>query len=372
MIGSTGAMKWVAGPSPSPTTIFFCASSTMDLSKFRCPQCRQSRWTANSEAWTCDACGRAYPCVAGIPKLFLDEKLAAKDRNLRDTFYNGLFGALYRHTMPFLNLPSRPLKLSWAYWLVFFLTSSACAALLAYLGDLVFIRRFTVIRSVDVIILAATIAVGFFFVRHAYLFWLFLLAIPVKISLVSKTFNPVQSFGTVHARAIEKLKARGAVLRVLDVSTGSCNSLFRHGWMGLNAEFTGVDLSETMLLQGLRFMADHGLPIDLALASATDLPFQSGTFDVVMSYGAINSMSDPELALKEMARVAKVGAFILFLDEQLYGQASWIEKLYFRRVLSSHNVIHHCPVELLPTDLGEVDVHQVYQFYYICTASKMS
>ena len=344
----------------------------MDLSKFRCPQCRQSRWTANSAAWTCDACGRAYPCVAAIPKLYLDEKLAAKDRNLRDTFYNGLFGMLYRHTMPFLSLPARPFKLSRVYWLAFLILFSAFVALLAYLGNLVFMRRFTAIDIVDVMILAAAIAVGFFFMRHAYLSWLFLLAIPVKIALIFKKFKPAQSFEIIHTRAIDKLKARETILRVLDVSTGSCSSLFKHGWMGLRAEFTGVDLSETMLMQGLQLMTNHGLPIDLALASATDLPFQSGSFDVVLSYGAINSVSDPELALKEMARVAKAGAFILFLDEQLYGQASWIEKLYSRKVLSSHNVIHRCPIELMPTDLGEVEVHQVYQFYYICTARKLS
>jgi SAM-dependent methyltransferase len=344
----------------------------MDLSKFRCPQCRESRWTTNSTAWTCDACGRAYPCIAAIPKLYLDEKLAAKDRDLRDTFYDGLFGVFYRHIWPLLSLPARPLKLSWAYWLLHFGLLSVFAALLAYLTNLIFIRQFTEFYIVDVIILAVTIAVGFFFVRHPYLIYLFVLAIPVKISLISKKFKPAQSFGTVHSRAIEKLKARGTILRVLDVSTGSCESLFKHGWMGLNAEFTGIDLSETMLMQGLQFMTDHGLPIDLALASATDLPFQSGTFDVVLNYGAINGVSDPELALKEMARVAKAGAFMLFLDEQLYGQASWVEKLYFRKVLSSHNVIHHCPVELLPTDLEEVEVHQVYQFYYICTARKIS
>jgi hypothetical protein len=72
-----------------------------------------------------------------------------------------------------------------------------------------------------------------------------------------------------------------------------------------------------------------------------------------------------------MVRVAKKGGTILFLDEQLYPRASAVERMYFKKVLSSHNVIHECPVGLLPPDVTDVKVHQVYQFYYICTAVKV-
>jgi ubiquinone/menaquinone biosynthesis C-methylase UbiE len=82
-------------------------------------------------------------------------------------------------------------------------------------------------------------------------------------------------------------------------------------------------------------------------------------------------MTNPKQALAEMSRVAKSGALLLFLDEQMYANASWIERTYFKRVLSSHNVIHHCPVELLPADVEDVQVAQVYEFYYICTARKL-
>jgi ubiquinone/menaquinone biosynthesis C-methylase UbiE len=81
-------------------------------------------------------------------------------------------------------------------------------------------------------------------------------------------------------------------------------------------------------------------------------------------------MSDPGLALEEMARVAKRGGLVLFLDEQLYDHASVVERMPFSNVLSSHNVIHNCPADLLPTDLTQVEVHQVYHFYYICIATK--
>jgi ubiquinone/menaquinone biosynthesis C-methylase UbiE len=163
---------------------------------------------------------------------------------------------------------------------------------------------------------------------------------------------------------------RESKLQILDVSTGSCNSLYKHGWMSLDAGYTAIDLSATMLKKGQELMAGRGIPVDLVLGDALNLPFQSNTFDVVLNYGAINGMTDPKQALAEMSRVAKPGALLLFLDEQMYANASWIERTYFKRVLSSHNVIHHCPVELLPVEVAGVQVAQVYEFYYICTAHK--
>jgi ubiquinone/menaquinone biosynthesis C-methylase UbiE len=156
---------------------------------------------------------------------------------------------------------------------------------------------------------------------------------------------------------------------VLDISTGTGNSLFRHGWMKLDAEYTGLDLSETMLSQCQNFMTKEKVPVDLVIGDATALPFTNNYFDIVLNYGAINGYSDIRKALQEMKRVVKDDGLILFLDEQLYSTASFIEKIYFKKVLSSHNVIHHCPTELLPPDIGTVNVYQVYEFYYICTCT---
>ncbi len=159
-------------------------------------------------------------------------------------------------------------------------------------------------------------------------------------------------------------------MKVLDISTGTGNSLYRHGWMTLNGEYTGLDLSETMLTQCQAFFSAKKIPLDLIIGDATTLPFCDDYFDVVLNYGAVNGYNDIKAALSEMARVAKKGGLILFLDEQLYPKASFIEKLYFKFVLSSHNVIHHCPVEFLPDNVSNIQVNQVYEFYYTCTCYK--
>jgi ubiquinone/menaquinone biosynthesis C-methylase UbiE len=125
-----------------------------------------------------------------------------------------------------------------------------------------------------------------------------------------------------------------------------------------------------MLLRGLEFMAGKQVPMDFVLGDAARLPFASGRFDVVLNYGALNGYTDSGRALEEMARVAKTGGLVLFFDEQLYESASWVEKIYFHRVLSSHDVIHRCPVDEIPASLADVQVRQIYHFYYLCTSYK--
>jgi ubiquinone/menaquinone biosynthesis C-methylase UbiE len=341
----------------------------MNLSKYQCLVCHENRLRAFTTFWQCEGCGEKYPTVKGIPRLYLEQDLGQRDRALRDFFYNGFLGKYYQHVMPFLALPVRPAY--WNGWLVYGLIVSALLALVGYVANFFFFAaRWRTPSLLDLIALILFISVSYFLLRHRYLLFLFLLAIPVKISLLFTRFKPVESFAEIHAKHIEELLAKKDKLQVLDVSTGSCNSLYRHGWMKLNAEYTGLDLSETMLLQGLDFMTQKQVPLDLVLGDATRLPFAPETFDVVLNYGALNGYTNPKAALDEMARVTRSGGLVLFLDEQLYKSASLVEKIYFQRVLSSHNIIHHCPVELIPESLGNVTVHQVYHFYYLCTCYK--
>jgi ubiquinone/menaquinone biosynthesis C-methylase UbiE len=117
-------------------------------------------------------------------------------------------------------------------------------------------------------------------------------------------------------------------------------------------------------------MKERQIPMEFVLGDAARLPFDSASFDVVLNYGALNGYTNPQRALEEMARVSKPGGLVLFFDEQLYESAPWIERFYFLRVLSSHDLIHRCPVELIPGSLQQVSVRQIYHFYYLCTAYK--
>lgn len=340
----------------------------MNLSKYICPNCRRSELRIQSTVWNCEHCGKEYSTVNGIPRLYVENELGKKDKELRDKFYNGFLGRYYQHVMPFLSLPARPVRVSWKAWLVYFLVAFY---LLSVIGTFITLIVLAGPGSLVQFITALLIlAIGYAFYKHPYLFYLLLLAIPVKLSLLLNRFRPSKSFPEVHADVLKELSNRGERLQLLDISTGTCNSLYRHGWMNLDADYTGLDLSETMLLQGQALMKQRQAPVELVLGDATRLPFANDTFDIVLNYGALNGFTNPRLALEEMARVAKPRALVLFLDEQLYQQATFVERLYFRKVLSSHNVIHRCPVELIPASLSDITVHQVYHFYYICTCYK--
>lgn len=330
-------------------------------SKYRCPKCSGADFAASSTQWRCLTCGQVFACAAGMPKLFLEETLGPQDRKLRETLYDGLFGRFYQLTMPLIVMPVRPFAISWPHWLAYGASLLVLAGLVGWLfsGGVL-----------TLLALIAFAAIGWFFWRQPYLANLMLLAVPAWFSLSREPYVPPESFAQVHERVLAPLRKSKTRLQVLDVSTGSCNSLYRHGWMSLDADYTAIDLSETMLKQGSEMMSKAGVPVDLVIGDAVDLPFQDERFDVVLSYGAVNGLTDPARAIAEMARVAKPGATLLFLDEQLYPAATPIERRYFETVLSAHNVIHHCPVESFPPSLTDVQVSQVYQFYYICTARK--
>jgi len=305
-----------------------------------------------------------------VPRLYIEERVGREDLALRDYFYNGVLGRYYQHIMPFLALPVRPGY--WKGWLAYWLICAALLGLIGYAGVRIawLAQGRSALAPTDALAAVLLVAAALFLARHRYLLWLLLLAVPAKLSLRSTRFRPKASFAEVHAGLIAKLKTRDGPLRVLDISTGTCNSLYRHGWMELDADYVGLDLSETMLLQGRALMTGRGVAMDFVLGDAMDLPFQAETFDVVLNYGALNGYGDAGRALSEMARVAKPGGLVLILDEQLYPEAPAIERLYFHRVLSSHDKHDRFPAALLPPALARIEVHQVYHFYYLAAGYK--
>ena len=88
-------------------------------SKYKCPSCAGADFLASATQWRCQTCGQAFACVAGIPKLYLEDRLGAQDRKLRDGFYDGLFGRFYQFMMPFIVMPVRPWAIAWPHWLAY-------------------------------------------------------------------------------------------------------------------------------------------------------------------------------------------------------------------------------------------------------------
>lgn len=109
-------------------------------------------------------------------------------------------------------------------------------------------------------------------------------------------------------RSVEQELAGQKCARLLDVATGSADiPLALSRWSaayGVPLEIVGADLSPEVLAEARRHIIQSG--IRLARADARSLPWQDGSFDVVMCCLALHHFSPTEAVqvLREMWRVS--------------------------------------------------------------------
>lgn len=99
--------------------------------------------------------------------------------------------------------------------------------------------------------------------------------------------------------------------RVLDVPCGGGVAL-RGLTPGQGVEYVAADISQSMLDRTMdaaheRGVADQVVP---RVADVSDLPFEEGTFDMVVSFTGLHCFPDPAGAVVEMVRVLKPGGVI--------------------------------------------------------------
>lgn len=111
--------------------------------------------------------------------------------------------------------------------------------------------------------------------------------------------------------------------RVLDIGTGPGSipiELARRmpGWT-----ITGIDVSKDMVAKARLNAEAAGVAqrVQFAQASATDLPFPAGQFDLVISHFMLHHIERPEDLLDEAARVVRGGGKVIIKD--IRRQPSW-------------------------------------------------
>ncbi len=104
----------------------------------------------------------------------------------------------------------------------------------------------------------------------------------------------------------------GPGMRVLDVAAGTGNAAIPAAQRG--ADLTASDLTPELLEAGRRTAETEGLTLQWAEADAENLPFEDGSFDVVMSsIGAMFAPRHQDVA-DELVRVCRPGGTIGMLN----------------------------------------------------------
>ena len=99
--------------------------------------------------------------------------------------------------------------------------------------------------------------------------------------------------------------------RILDVPCGGGVAL-RGLRRGQGVEYVAADIAQAMLDRTLHAAVERGVEEQVvpSLADVAELPFDTGSFDLVVSFTGLHCFPDPARAVVEMARVLRPGGVI--------------------------------------------------------------
>jgi len=103
---------------------------------------------------------------------------------------------------------------------------------------------------------------------------------------------------------------------ILDLGAGTAQIPIELARRAATVHITAADAAKSMLEVGRRNVAAAGLAtrIELVLADAKHLPFDTGSFSVVISNSIVHHIAEPQQILAEAVRVAAPGGLLFHRD----------------------------------------------------------
>jgi ubiquinone/menaquinone biosynthesis C-methylase UbiE len=118
------------------------------------------------------------------------------------------------------------------------------------------------------------------------------------------------------------------------------------------------ELSRSFLNNAKKRLHPFEKSVSVSLANASYLSFPDNYFDAAHHFGGINTFSEVERCLKELARVVKPGGKVVVGDE---GIGPWLRKTEFGKVMINSNPLigYEVPINLIPVEARDVKVEWI-------------
>jgi ubiquinone/menaquinone biosynthesis C-methylase UbiE len=120
----------------------------------------------------------------------------------------------------------------------------------------------------------------------------------------------IEEYRTLAQALAAELPERASVL---EVASGPGYLAIELAKLG-NYHVMGVDISKTFVEIATANAEKEGVAVAFHLGNASDLPFDCGSFDLVVCRAAFKNFTEPVKALEEMHRVLKPGGKALIYD----------------------------------------------------------
>lgn len=147
--------------------------------------------------------------------------------------------------------------------------------------------------------------------------------------------------------------------RVLEVSCGSGrDSELLAQRLDSSGKLYLQDISLPMLEKSIERMRDASTPIEYSISNGSYLPFPDRHFDAVYHFGGLGEFGDIKRALKEFARVTKIGGRVVIGDESM---PPWLRGTRFAQILTTTNPQFNAPLPLqeMPVEARDVRLRWV-------------
>ncbi|MEP3279525.1 MAG: methyltransferase domain-containing protein [Stappiaceae bacterium] len=129
-----------------------------------------------------------------------------------------------------------------------------------------------------------------------------------------EAFDTVPELQELKVQAME-IASIGSSGRILDVGCGFGLETLRLARSAVpDGHVAGIDKSAAFIEEANIRAKKAGLDIDFRPGVAEQLPFDDSSFDYVRAERIICYLEDPEAAVKEMARVARPGGHLAFIE----------------------------------------------------------